>query len=217
MKHKRRELPTKLAPEKVKAIRITHQGDLDPGGRFYRIQLSCLHDDTFVVHLVTLGPQHLHLTFGGGWGPWSYEWFHTGGTSMPAGGLGFAVQIGTDCHYLLRKMAQGRLDECVDTDGTEEAIKFRICQRRLDDEIDRETARDAWNDLSDIDCGNRYEVHEYMTRQSDALGDEWWELMHFQPPQDVVIACLVLYPVVADFIRDTILRNPQQTIEGLGG
>jgi len=190
---KRERPPTKLLPEQVKGLRIAYRA-----GDFCRLEMRAAHEYV-AMHFLTLQDEHLHLTLMGGWGDCTYEWWHTGGKGL-AGAIKFAVGMADDPRYLVDKMKSCMGGDEFQPHETMDAMKERILSRRRDQEIDAETARDAWEEIERCD-ESECDVRDLLWDNTKAFGDDYGELWCMGPPRQLVYLCYAVYPVFTDLLK----------------
>jgi hypothetical protein len=98
--------------------------------------------------------------------------------------LAFIAGVEKDPGYFIRKLCYGKKD-VYDGVSTLKSIKQYIIESRQDESLDRETARELWDEFEYYDIeGNEYDFNRWM----DAVQhlDEPWEFRCTVPDRDTV-------------------------------
>ncbi|MBJ9658822.1 hypothetical protein I5588_30335 [Burkholderia multivorans] len=101
------------------------------------------------------------------YGNYAYSWGNMGAPIKQ-----FLAHIGRD--YLLDKLAGLSRFE-FDFDASVAAVKREILQQRRDGSLDRDEAREAWNDIPADNQGKDLFIHELF--RIDSLGEEPWHFV----------------------------------------
>jgi hypothetical protein len=162
---------------------------------FWRLRLQA-RQDTVYMHILTVRPNHCHVSFTGGYGGYANEWWHTG-VEEANGGLKFLSDV--EPSYLLSKLCN---EKKYRGDLTEQKMRRHVVALRRARDIDAETARAMWDSISDDEYSpdSPLGLSAWMEQWQDAIGD-YWEFETWGPSRDLEFLCFAIFPVFRDFIR----------------
>lgn len=96
---------------------------------------------------------------------WSYFWGSIGEQTIAE----FFCQCGED--YLARKFSTGIRETIVDPSAIEKHAKAHVCEMRKDGDIEKDEARELFNEINHTSFDDPNSEPELMYR---IYGDEWW-------------------------------------------
>lgn len=147
------------------------------------------------------------------WGNYQHRWntSHLGESHtkhpMP---LTHFLAVGNDPYYVTDKLHYDRKDrENYSPDKTEQGIKEYILQERREGSLEREEAREAWDELGYVDFGSpdsfMYSLNDTHTLKK-VLAEDTWEYIRHEPSFGYVFLQYKLLPFFFNYLRRAVLK-----------
>jgi|GEM_PF-2930322 hypothetical protein len=115
----------------------------------------------------------------------------------------FLTNCGDD--YITNKLSEGRRN--LDQRATELNAKRLVLRARRDRSIDRETARDEWNAVRDVEWDNEYSRSKWYFEETKLVDYGATEVLVYDYPQQLQAFVRVLWPVFIAALTEEIKRE----------
>lgn len=115
---------------------------------------NIVHDDGLLM---------IHSSYGS----WSYYWSHPGGPAKE-----FLTQL--DDGYLISKLGGSKKE--FDGERTEQNIRREILERRRDGRLNKDNAREIWEEIDGVDFQHEWDLHRICHAGSYATQRMLWDM-----------------------------------------
>jgi hypothetical protein len=154
--------------------------------------------------LCTVNDDTGELSVTSDWGNWSYRW-DTRATGCPS--LTHFIGERDACHYLADKLCPRAQREEFAPDLTVDGIHARILERRREERISREHAREWWNEANEaLDTDNLIEFAEQLDSLPQWMFDRCEDIRH-RPTTSYLVLRDAILPALVDACRLTCHRR----------